>query len=408
MKVCVVGADARAHVLADILSRNAEVVVSPGRAGVPNSTDIKPENIEADLFVISPEQPLVDGLADTLRKQGKAVFGPGADGAMLEGSKEFMKQVLDAAKVPTAPWVSGAQKDISKIEKFIKTHDGKVAVKTDGLAAGKGVGIFNSVEAAMADVQSKLSGEAFGDAGKKVVVEALLPGTELSVFVATDGKNLVLFEAAQDFKRLKDNDKGPNTGGMGSFSPVPGITNDFLQDIVKTCIQPVLNELNKRGIEYRGFLYCGLMLTPDGPKVLEYNVRFGDPEAQVVLPRLDCNFAQFLLEAATDKIKTDLKFSDDATVDVVIATEGYAEDGQRIGDVITGIDEAEQIDGVKVYFAGTAQNEKDELITNGGRVLSVVGRGKDTSAARHKAYDGAKKIKWRGMQYRSDIGPKNK
>jgi phosphoribosylamine--glycine ligase len=192
---------------------------------------------------------------------------------------------------------------------------------------------------------------------------------------------------------------------MGSFSPVPGITSKFLDGIVESCIAPVLEELKKRGIDYRGFLYCGLMLTPDGPKVLEYNVRFGDPEAQSVLPRLSCNFAQFLKEAAEGQIKSELSFSDDAVVTVVIATRGYAETNQQTGDVITGIEDAQNLEGVSVYCAGTGENDQGELITDGGRVLSVVGRGKDHTEAGQKAYGGVKKISWKGCQYRTDIRP---
>lgn len=412
-KVCVVGSDGRADVLRDVLSRHAEVVVSKGRPGVPNSTDTDPLQIDADLFVISPEQPLVEGLADELRAQGKLVFGPGADGAKLEGSKKWMKEVLDAAGVPTAAWAAGTLEDEAKLVTFATERGGRVAVKTDGLAAGKGVLVCNSVEEATKDIHDKLTGELFGDAGRTVVVEELLSNPkdpndsayyELSVFVATNGKgDSAIFELAQDFKRLRDDDKGPNTGGMGSYSPVPSVSEQMLRDIYQTCIKPVEQELIRRDIDYRGFLFCGIMMTPEGPKVLEYNVRFGDPEAQSVLPRVSSNLVELLMACAKGDNPTELTFSGDAVVTVVLAAKGYAEGDVQSGDVITGIDQAKAMEGVNVYCAGTAQNEAGELITAGGRILAVTGRGKDVAEARQLAYQGAEAINWGGKQYRSDI-----
>lgn len=415
-KVCVVGSDGRADVLRDVLGRHADVVVSKGRPGIPNSTDTDPLKIDADLFVISPEQPLVDGLADALRAQGKLVFGPGADGAKLEGSKKWMKEVLDAAGVPTAAWVSGTLKDLKETETFgdfVKKYGGKVAVKTDGLAAGKGVLVCSSESQANTDILEKLTGESFGEAGRTVVVEELLCNPEdlsdpryyeLSVFVATNGKGeSAIFQLAQDFKRLRDGDEGPNTGGMGSYSPVPSVSDEMLQDIYQTCIQPVEQELIKRDIDYRGFLFCGIMMTPEGPKVLEYNVRFGDPEAQSVLPRVSSNLVELLMACAKGEKPTELTFSDDAVVTVVLAAKGYAEEDVQGGDVITGIDEAKAMDGVSVYCAGTAQDDDGELITAGGRIVAVTGRGKDVKSARQLAYEGAGVIDWDGKQYRSDI-----
>lgn len=403
-KVCVVGSDGRADVLRDVLSRDAEVVVSKGRPGVPNSTDTDPLQIDADLFVISPEQPLVDGLADQLRAQGKVVFGPGADGAQLEGSKQWMKQILDDAGVPTAAWVTGTLKDEAKLVSFAKKCKGLVAIKTDGLAAGKGVLVCGSEEEAEADIHNKVTGKSFGDAGKTVVVEELLPGTELSVFVATNGKGQsAMFATAQDYKRLRDDDKGPNTGGMGSYSPVPSVSSKMLDDIYQTCIKPLEQELIKRGIDYRGFLYCGIMMTPEGPKVLEYNVRFGDPEAQSVLPRVTSNLVELLMACAKGEAPTELTFSDDAVVAVVLAAKGYAEADVQSGDVISGIDKVKAMDGVSVYCAGTAENEAGELITAGGRIVAVAGRGKDVASARTLAYKAAELIEWDGKQNRSDI-----
>jgi phosphoribosylamine--glycine ligase len=327
-----------------------------------------------------------------------------------------MKEVLDAAGVPTAKWVAGTLSDKAKLHAFAKDRDGKVAIKTDGLAAGKGVLVSKSVEQASKDIDAKLSGEAFGDAGKIVVVEELLSNPnnpsdpayyELSVFVATNGKGeSAIFQLAQDFKRLRDNDEGPNTGGMGSYSPVPAVSNQMLQDIYQTCIKPVEQELIKRNIDYRGFLFCGIMMTPDGPKVLEYNVRFGDPEAQSVLPRVSSNLVELLTACAKGEKPTELKFSDDAVVAVVLAAKNYAEGDVPAGDVITGIDKAKAMNGVSVYCAGTGENDHGELVTAGGRIVAVSGRGKDLEAARALAYKAAELVNWSGKQSRTDIGPK--
>ncbi|MGH9264543.1 MAG: phosphoribosylamine--glycine ligase [Acidimicrobiales bacterium] len=400
MRVCVVGAGGREHALAAALSRTAEVAVTPGNPGIPGSTPQPPEAIDADLFVVGPETPLVDGLADRLRAAGKLVFGPGADGARLEGSKAWMKELLQEAGVPTAGY--GVFTEVEPAVAYLQTLPGRWVVKTDGLAAGKGVLVTDSFDEAAADVEAKLSGQAFGDAGRRVVIEEWLDGPELSLLCVCDGHRAVPLAPAQDFKRLSEGDAGPNTGGMGAYSPVPMAGPDVVAEVLGRAVEPTLAALRARGVDYRGVLYAGLMLTADGPKVLEYNVRFGDPEAQVVLPRYTGDLAALLAEAATGRLVSAPSFDDRAAVTVVLAGEGYPF-SLRTGDVIQGLDEADALPDVTVFRAGVARDQDGRLVTAGGRVLNVTALGVDLAAARSAAYDAVSRISWPGMQYRSDI-----
>jgi phosphoribosylamine--glycine ligase len=400
MKVCVVGSGGREHALADVLSRSADVVVTPGNPGIPGSVPTPPEEIDADLFVIGPEVPLVDGLADRLRAQGRLVFGPGADGARLEGSKAWMKELVSAAGVPTAR--HGTFADLDDALEFLDTMAPPFVVKTDGLAAGKGVLVTDSLTEARNAVGDYLSGQAFGDAGRTLVIEEGLVGPELSILAVCDGQRAVLLAPAQDFKRVGDGDEGPNTGGMGAYSPVPGVDEALLDQVQRDFVEPTLAELRRRDIDYRGVLYAGLMLTADGPKLIEYNVRFGDPETQVVLPRLTSDLVALLAQAAAGRIDDAPTFSDDHTVTVVVAAEGYPA-GPRTGDAIAGIDDARSIDGVSVYCAGVGADGHGALVTAGGRVLNVCGRGPTLAEARARAYEGVARISWDGMYHRSDI-----
>ncbi len=292
MRVCVVGSGGREHALAHVLGRTSEVVVTPGNPGIAGSVATPAEELDADLFVIGPEVPLVAGQADRLRAQGKAVFGPGADGARLEGSKSWMKDLLVRAGVPTAR--HGTFTEPEPAFAFLDTLPGLYVVKTDGLAAGKGVVVTESLSDARDAVSSFLSGEAFGAAGRTVVIEEGLSGPELSVLAVTDGQRAVALAPAQDFKRIDDGDRGPNTGGMGAYSPVPAVDADVLAVVMEQGVEPTLAALRAEGVDYRGVLYAGLMLTPEGPKVLEYNCRFGDPETQVVVPRMRTDLAELL------------------------------------------------------------------------------------------------------------------
>ncbi len=408
--VCVVGAGGREHALALVLARHADVVVTPGNPGITGrspeghtvtSVDVAPEALEADLFVIGPEAPLVDGLADRLRAQGKLVFGPGADGARIEGSKAFMKELLDEAGVPTARF--GVFGDVGPAVEFLRSLDGPWVVKTDGLAAGKGVLVTDSLAEAEADVAAKLSGDAFGAAGRHVVIEEGLTGPECSLLVLCDGERLAPLAPAQDFKRRDDADLGPNTGGMGAYSPVPFVDDALVASLVAEAVAPMVTAMRRRGIDYRGVLYAGLMLTPSGPKVLEFNVRFGDPEAQVVLPRYDGNLAALLAEVAAGALTTSPKFTSEAAVCVVLASEGYP-DAPRTGDPIVGLDDAGAAPGVTVFHAGTqADTGSGAVVTSGGRVLGVTALGATLDEARTRAYGGVDAISWPGMQHRGDI-----
>jgi len=404
MKVCVIGSGGREHAFAASLSRTADVVVTPGSPGIPGSTDQPVEEIDADLFVVGPEVPLVDGLADRLRARGRSVFGPGADGARLEGSKEWMKDLVSAAGVPTARYGSFGSGDVDAALAFLSSLAPPYVIKTDGLAAGKGVLVTDAHREAVEDVRSKLSGQAFGDAGRRVVIEEGLSGPEVSLFAICDGTTAVAVPTvAQDHKRLGDGDAGPNTGGMGCYSPLPSMGAVEIDELMQIAVHPTMAELIHRGIDYRGVLFAGFMLTADGPRLLEYNVRFGDPEAQVILPRLDVDLAAVLVEAATGRLDTEIKVSSDAMVTVVCASEGYPA-APRTGDPIEGVDAARAIDGVSVFCAGVGAGPDGQLVTTGGRVLNVCGRGPDLATARQRAYAGVTEISWSGMHHRTDIG----
>jgi len=399
VRVCVVGSGGREHALAHVLGRDAEVVVTPGNPGIPGSVSTPPEEVDSELFVVGPEAPLVDGLADRLRAAGRLVFGPGADGARLEGSKAWMKEVLVDAGVPTAQ--HGAFTDETAALAFLDTMADLFVVKTDGLAAGKGVLVTEERAEAVDAVRSYLSGDAFGDAGRTVVIEEGLSGPELSLLAICDGDNAVPLAPAQDFKRIGDGDIGPNTGGMGAYSPVPVATGAIIDSLMDDAVGPTIAALRRQDIDYRGVLYCGLMFTPSGPKVLEYNVRFGDPEAQVVLPRMAGSLTDLLAAAAEGSLGAAPAFDEGAAVTVVCATDGYPA-SPRTGDTIHGLDEANALDDVTVFCAGVAASD-GRLTTAGGRVLAVTGQGPTIDAARDRAYAGADTISWSGIQRRTDI-----
>ncbi len=365
MRVCIVGSGGREHALAHVLARTADVVVTPGNPGMAKpitvAEDEPVEEIDADLYVIGPEAPLVAGLADTLRAQGRAVLGPGADGALLEGSKAFMKEVLDAAGVPTARYATFDTLESVAAVDYLHTLPGPWVIKTDGLAGGKGVLVAQTLEEARQDVVAKLSGSSFGDAGRNIVIEEGLVGEECSLLVLCDGTRAVPLLPAQDFKRVGDGDVGPNTGGMGAYAPMPHVDGAAVEHIMDTAVRPLVAELRRRGIDYRGVLYAGLMLTADGPKVIEYNVRFGDPETQVLLPLLADDAAALLLAVADGELDEGRPptFSGEAAVCVVLASPGYPE-SPRTGATIEGLDVSGQsvaaVAGVTVFHAGTRRH----------------------------------------------------
>ncbi len=415
MRVLVVGSGGREHALAWALARSpevGEVVAAPGNPGIESLGRCIPvdvndaaaiaqlaDDVDADLTVVGPEAPLVAGAVDALEARGRAAFGPRAQAARLEGSKAWMKQVLTSAGVPTARYATFHAGEEDGALAFLDTLPGLYVIKTDGLAAGKGVVVTESLDDARDATRAYLSGSAFGDAGRTCVIEEGLTGPELSLLVLCDGSTAgVPLAPAQDFKRIGDGDTGPNTGGMGAYSPVPVAGDDVVDEVMGKIIEPTLAALP---VPYRGVLYAGLMLTPDGPKVIEYNVRFGDPECEAVVPRLQSDLATHALEAASSRLTTPVQFRDDACVTVVMAAEGYP-GKPRTGDRIEGLDAAAALDDVLVLHAGTRRTD-DGIVTAGGRVLAVSATAPSIERARARAYDAVETISWPGAQYRRDI-----
>jgi phosphoribosylamine---glycine ligase len=398
VRVLIVGSGGREHALAWKLSQSSvltELHAAPGNPGIAALGTCHPVRaedsegllelaraLEVDLAVIGPEGPLVAGLADELRYAGVAAFGPSAAAARIEGSKSFAKEVLLAAGVPTA-----AQRPIARPP---------CVIKADGLAAGKGVFVCRTQDEVDAGLRAA---SALGD---EMLIEELLEGDELSVFALTDGNRAVPVAAARDYKRAGDGDTGPNTGGMGAFSPVPSLGQREVEDLVEQVHRPVLEELARRRAPFVGLLYAGLILTDDGPRVLEFNCRFGDPETQAILPRVEGDLLAALLAAAGGDLRgVTLATGAQAAVTIVLAAAGYPESGDA-GSPIAGIDDAEAL-GALVFQAGTARRDR-ELVTSGGRILNVTGVGDDLEQARALGYEGAAAITFTGSRYRSDIG----
>jgi phosphoribosylamine--glycine ligase len=415
----VVGSGGREHALVWALQRSpstSEVFAAPGNPGILETALCFPidptdpaqvaqlaDDLTVDLVVVGPEAPLVAGVADAVRARGRACFGPGADGARLEGSKAWMKEVLADAGVPTARHrtfdASGEERALAFLDELAPPY----VVKTDGLAGGKGVVVTESIADARDAVRAYLSGDAFGDAGRTLVIEEGLTGPELSLLVVCNGdpEAALPLAPAQDFKRAFEGDVGPNTGGLGAYSPVPIIDDAIVDDVMDRAVRPTLHWLAKHDIDYRGVLYAGMMLTADGPKVIEYNVRFGDPETQAVLPRVASDVAELLHAAATGGA-LDVAFTAESCVTVALAAEGYPA-SPRTGDPITGLDVATAVTSVTLFHAGTERNAGGVLRTAGGRVLSVVATGPDLEVARTRAYEAAGLIKFKGMHFRHDI-----
>ncbi len=404
-RIVVVGSGGREHAICDVLVREGyHVIATPGNVGISKSaecTDQDPRQLTADLFVIGPEAPLVEGLADDLRAQSKLVFGPGRSGALLEGSKDFMKEVAAAANVPTARYATFT--DVDEAISYLSNKVGPYIIKTDGLAAGKGVLVTSDLESAIEDVRAKLSGASFGQAGTKVIIEDFLSGREVSVLAILDGERAVLLPAAADHKRLNDGDLGPNTGGMGAFAPVEWFDESLQQQTMDRIITPVIQELKGRGIDYRGVLYAGLMVNDGGPSLVEFNVRFGDPEAQVVIPLLEGGFGSVLFAAAGgDLSQVDLKPNGAGAV-VVMSASGYPNSPRR-GDKIVGLAAIEDNSAVRVYHSGTSVDQDGDLVTSGGRVLGITALGKSKEEALERAYAAVSRVAFDGAHYRRDIG----
>ena len=411
MKVLVVGSGGREHALTLALTRDpsvAEVHAAPGNPGmaaVANLHDVDPldgaavaglaEALGVDLVVVGPEAPLVAGVADAVREAGIDCFGPSGEAAMLEGSKAFAKDVMAAAEVPTA--MARVCETVDEVAEALDAFGAPYVVKEDGLAAGKGVVVTFDRGDAVDHARGCLS------RGPQVVIEEYLDGPEVSLFCLSDGSSVVALAPAQDFKRVGDDNTGPNTGGMGAYSPLEWAPADLVEDVLASVARPTIEEMQRRGMPFSGVLYVGLALTASGPKVIEFNVRFGDPETQVVLARLRTPLGALLLAAAQGRLGSlePLRWSDNAAVTVVLATEGYPSE-PTLGDSVAGIDDADAVPGVRVLHAGTTSMD-GTVVASGGRVLSVVGTGLDVAAAREAAYAGMSRISLRGGHFRSDI-----
>ena len=417
MKVCVIGNGGREHALAWRLSISpsvTKVYAIPGSAAMSDCAELVGidwqqsdhlitflKDNQVDLVVVGPEAPLVAGLADTLNKAGIPVFGPSKAAAQIEGSKVFAKDLMKKYNIPTAAY--GVFHKVDEAKEFISQTGAPIVVKADGLAAGKGVVVAMTIEEANAAVEDMLSGNRFGEAGSTVVIEEFMEGEEASLLAFVDGKTVVPMIASQDHKRIFDGDKGPNTGGMGTYAPAPVLTDALRDEAMKTILEPMVGAMQKKGMPYVGCLYAGLMITPQGPKVVEFNARFGDPETQVVLPLLDSDLGQIMMACATGALTADMvKWKDSSAACVILASKGYPETSSK-GDVIHG--DIKQHDTTIVFHSGT-KLIGDEYVTNGGRVLGVVGLGKDLRTALDRAYGRIEHIDFEGMQYRTDIGAK--
>ena len=412
MKVLVIGSGAREHALAAALLGDTavrHVVVAPGNAGIATLVDTVPVDVanpqaiadlataqDADLVVIGPEVPLVAGAADAVRERGIPCFGPSAAAAQLEGSKAFAKKVMAEAEVPTAMALVCAHVDqaAAALDQFGPPY----VVKDDGLAAGKGVVVTSDRDAALAHAQSCI------DAGSVVVIEEFLDGPEVSLFAITDGTAVLPLQPAQDFKRLGDGDTGPNTGGMGAYSPLPWVPEHVVEEITVRVLRPMVAAMAKRGTPFAGLLYAGLALTSRGIRVVEFNARFGDPETQVVLANLRSPLGHLLMAAATHTLSVHppLVWNPGFAVTVVIAAHGYP-DSARSGDVIHGLEHAAEVAGVDVFHAGTTIRDDGVVTATGGRVLSITAHGESVAQARERAYAAVDLIRLDGAHYRRDI-----
>ena len=419
MKVLIIGNGGREHALAwKVASADSvdHVFVAPGNAGTAREAGIANVAIDvldkvalADfatandvgLTIVGPEAPLVDGLVDYFCERGLKCFGPTAGAAQLEGSKAFTKDFLARHDIPTAAY--GNFTDLAEALAYVRQQGAPIVIKADGLAAGKGVIVAMTLEEAEAAVRDMLDGNRFGDAGHRVVVEEFLEGEEASFIVMVDGENVLPMATSQDHKRVGDGDTGPNTGGMGAYSPAPVVTPDIHQRIMAEVIMPTVRGMAAEGHPYTGFLYAGLMIDSSGtPKVIEYNCRFGDPETQPIMMRLQSDLAALCLAALEARLdQVEAVWDPRPALGVVLAAGGYP-DAYRKGDVIHGLDDTDSAD-LKVFHAGTAKRD-DDVVTQGGRVLCVTALGDSVATAQARAYDGVRRIHWDGHYYRSDIG----
>ena len=419
MKVLVVGGGGREHALVWKLKQSPKVdkiYCAPGNAGISEIAeclDIKADNIDAlldfvkynwiDLTVVGPEVPLTEGIVDVFVKEGRRIFGPDSSGARLEGSKMFSKDFMQKYGLPSAEYKTFTS--YSQAEEYVRLKGAPIVVKADGLAAGKGVVVAETVNEALDALKLIMKDKAFGNAGNRVVVEQCLKGEEASFMILTDGETVVPLVTSQDHKQIFDGDKGPNTGGMGAYSPAPIVTENLSDEIMRSIIDPLMNGLKHENINYRGVIYVGVMVCDGKHYVLEFNVRFGDPEAQPILARLDSDLFELLKATAEGKLKdVQVSWKSDTSICVVLASEGYPGPYTK-GKVIEGLDAFKNDDNVVVFHAGTDLNNS-EVVTSGGRVLGVTALGNSIKAAQDNVYEAVNKIRFEGMQYRKDIADK--
>jgi phosphoribosylamine--glycine ligase len=421
MNIVIIGSGGREHTIAWKISQSplcTDLYLIPGNAGtasIAENIDIAASDFEKvgqfvlekkiDLIVVGPEAPLVDGIRDYFRTDPElkhiGFVGPDKKGAMLEGSKDFAKKFMHKYGIPTAGFKTFTADMLSEAKSYIQSLNPPIVLKADGLAAGKGVLICKSTEEALESIESMLLDKVFGKAGDKVVIEDFLDGIEVSVFILTDGKDYVLFPEAKDYKRIRDNDQGPNTGGMGSVSPVNFADKIFMDKVVGRIIQPTIDGLNDEEIDFKGFIFLGLINIKGDPFVIEYNVRMGDPESQVVIPRIENDFLKLLSSAAQGTLGNEkVQFSQDTAVTVVMASGGYPGSYEK-GIKIQGLD---SVHDAMVFHAGTKLDDEQNILTNGGRVLAVTGKGSNLQNAIESAYSNASNVSWKGVQFRSDIG----
>ncbi|WP_026895229.1 phosphoribosylamine--glycine ligase [Clostridiisalibacter paucivorans] len=415
MKVLVVGNGAREHALVWKIAQSnkvSKIYCAPGNGGISNiaqCVNINPGDVDTllgfalkegiDLTVVGPELPLVNGIVDKFNEKGLNIFGPNKKASMLEGSKTFSKRFMEKYDIPTARFKSydNAQDAIGDLDNF----DCPLVIKADGLAAGKGVVICNTYKEAEDTILQMIEKNKFGDAGKNIVIEEFLEGIEVSLLCFVDGKNIVPMESARDYKKALDGDKGLNTGGMGCFSPNPILNEGLTNRINKEILTKIMTGFNRENIEFKGVLFIGFMITEKGPKILEFNVRFGDPETEVVIPRLESDIIDIFTKVIDGNINSsDIKWSNKRTLCVIAASGGYPESYEK-GKLVSGLDSLD--DDILVFHGGTKNIDKD-IYTNGGRVLAVTALGENLYEAREKAYKNIKKVKFQGIQYRNDIG----